>query len=436
MPDLTADLIPRLKNHSLIGLPIKPEDGFLLPRYDGQSILNLPSTVCSLLGAPALGAMPLLSDILIPLGSNGAQLTCRRVILILMDALALHRFRQWMIDGTAPLWARLVEDGLLAPLTSVVPSTTATALTTLWTGRSPAEHATVGYELWLKEYGVLANMITHTPASFQGEVGTLAKAGFDPETFLQPHVTLGTHLARHGVKTYAFQPTQIARSGLSQMLFNDVDVQPFNTVSEMWINVRMLLESRPRERLFAWVYWGLVDHFSHYYGPDDERSAAEFAAFTHALQHQLLSRLSLQARQETLLLLTADHGAVETPKSLHNELSNHPRLMDALHMAPSGEGRFPYLFIKRGQNKTVTEYIQQYWPDQFLMFEPTTLVKAGLFGPGKLRPQLYDRLGDMVVIPKGNAYWWWANKENKLLGRHGGLTPEEMLVPLAGLRLD
>jgi predicted AlkP superfamily pyrophosphatase or phosphodiesterase len=435
MPDLTADLLHRLKNHSLPGVPLKPEDGFLLPRYDGQSVLNLPSTVCSLLGVPPLGARPLLSDILIPLSNSSAQLNCRRVILILMDALALHRFRRWMIDGTAPLRARLVEDGVLAPLTSIVPSTTATALTTLWTGRSPAEHAVLGYEMWLKEYGVLANMITHAPASFQGEADTLAKAGFDPETFLQPHIPLGSHLTRHGVKTYAFQPSSIVRSGLSQMLFRDVDVQAFNTISEMWINVRMLHESQPRERLFVWVYWGLIDHFSHYYGPDDERPAAEFAAFTHALQHQLLSRLSLQARQETVLLLTADHGVLETPKSVHNELANHPRLLDALHMAPSGEGRLPYLFIKPGESSAVTEYTQQYWPDQFLMFEPSMLVKGGLFGSGKLHPRLFDRLGDMVVIPKGNAYWWWANKENKLLGRHGGLSPEEMLVPLAGLRL-
>jgi hypothetical protein len=435
MPDLTPTLLPRLQQNALPGLPLLPSDGFLLPYYQGQSILNLPSSVCTLLGAPPLGAAPLTPDILIPLGGSGAQLAFRRVILVLMDALSLHRFQRWMVDGTAPLWARLVEDGLLAPLTSVVPSTTSTALTTLWTGRSPAEHGVMGYEMWLKEYGLIANMITHAPMTFQGDVGSLTKAGFDPNTFLQPNVTLGTHLAQHGIRTVALQPTSIARSGLSQMLFQNVDVQAFNSITEMWVNVRLLLESRPRERLFTWVYWGLVDHLSHYYGPDDERPAAEFAAFTHALQHQLLSRLSLQARQDTLLLLTADHGALTTPKYIQSDLNNYPDLLDCLHMLPTGEGRLPYLFLRPDQCEKLTRLIQQHWPGQFMLFEPVALVKSGLFGPGELHPQLYDRLGDVVVVPRANAYWWWANKENKLLGRHGGLSPEEMLVPLAGLRL-
>jgi hypothetical protein len=436
MPDLTPTLLPRLLNHSLPGLPLTPEDGFVLPRYDGQSILNLPSSICTLLGAPPLGeAGPLIPEIIIPLGDSGARPSFRRIVLVLMDALALHRFRRWMIDGTAPLWARLVEDGFLAPLTSVVPSTTATALTTLWTGRSPAEHGVMGYEMWLKEYGVIANMITHSPATFQGDSGSLSKAGFDPANNLKPHVTLGSHLAQHGIRSYAFQPTSIARSGLSQMFLQDVEVQPFHAVSEMWINLRMLLESRPRERLFAWVYWGLVDHLSHYHGPDDERPAAEFAAFTQSLQHQLLSKLSLQARQETLLILTADHGALSTPKYRQAELNNYPDVMACLQMIPTGEGRLAYLFLRPGRHEDLVQLLQRYWPDQFMLFEPSTFVKSGMFGPGELHPRLYDRLGDVIAVPKSPTYWWWANKENILLGRHGGLSADEMLVPLAGLRL-
>jgi len=57
--------------------------------------------------------------------------------------------------GFNPVWKRLEQQGLLAPLTSIVPSTTAAALTSLWTGRSAAEHGIAGYELWLKEYGIV-----------------------------------------------------------------------------------------------------------------------------------------------------------------------------------------------------------------------------------------------------------------------------------------
>jgi hypothetical protein len=278
-------------------------------------------------------------------------------------------------------------------------------------------------------------MITHAPMSFQNDVGTLSKAGFKTEVFLQPHITLGVHLLNHGVKTYAFQHRSIARSGLSQMLFKDVEVQSFGTPSDLWVNVRLLLESRPNDRLYAWVYWGEVDHFSHFYGPDDERPAAEFSSFTHALEHQLFNCLSPAARKDTLLILTSDHGAISTPRHSRYELNNHPAFTQRLHILPTGEGRLAFLYYRPGQRNALREYIEQKWPGQFTLLKPPLAVEKGLFGPGGPHPRLFDRLGDLIAVPDGAAYWWWADKENKLVGRHGGLTPEEMLVPLLAVRL-
>ena len=146
--------------------------------------------------APPLRAESLLQPILDPLGSG-----IRRILLVLVDALALHRLQRWMADGTAPIWNSLSETGILAPLTSVVPSTTSTCLPTLWTGLSPAEHGMVGYELWLKEYGVVANMIKHTPFTVEGAPGSLERAGFNPEKAL-PDQTLGAHLEAQGILPY------------------------------------------------------------------------------------------------------------------------------------------------------------------------------------------------------------------------------------------
>jgi len=427
MTDLTHRFLPALKSHRLPGLTL--EGDFLYPRYADQSVLNLPSTICHILGAPPLGAGALHPDILAHLGS------ARRVILILMDALALHRLQRWMRNGVAPQWAEWVDAGSLFPLTSIVPSTTSAALTSLWTGRSVAEHGVAGYELWLKEYGVIANMILHGPMYFQNDVGTLSRAGFKPEAFLQPFTTLGTHLLQHGVKTYVFQHRSIIRSGLSQMFFQDVNLQAVNTAADLWVNVRLMLENRPRERQYTWVYWSEVDHFSHFYGPDDERPAAEFAAFTRALDQHLLQRLAPEARKDTLILLTADHGALSTPRNPELELSRHGDFTRRLHLLPTGENRLPYLHVRPGQEEALHKYIQSTWPGQFTLVNAVVALEQGLFGPGQPHPALADRLGDWIAIPHGNAYWWWAEKENQLVGRHGGLHPDEMLVPLAAFRL-
>lgn len=115
--------------------------------------------------------------------------------------------------------------------------------------------------------------------------------------------------------------------------------------------------------------------------------------------------------------------------SIDYNLASHPAFTDMLHLLPTGENRLAYLHIKPGKTDDVKTYIQTTWPDQFALMEPEAAVNAGLFGPGKSHPDIYDRLGDLIVAAKGNAYWWWAAKENPLIGRHGGLSEDEMLVP-------
>jgi hypothetical protein len=427
MSDITPEILPRMKAHRLAGL--KLDGDFIHPDYHGGSILNLPSSICLALDAEPLGAVPLRPELTVI-----SSTAVRRVILILVDALSLHRLQRWMSDGTSPVWSHLAKQGKLAALTSIAPSTTATALTSLWTGRSPAEHGIVGYEMWLKEYGVVSNMILHTPISFENDAGSLGKAGFKPEQFLNLS-TLGTHLETYGVRSYALQHRSIIRSGLSQMFFRDVDVHGYLTSTELWVNLRHLVETNPNVRQYMWVYTGQLDHFSHYYHPDDERTMAEFSEFSRAFEQNFLEQLSPTIRQGTLILLTADHGMLATQKSSHYDLRNHPGLSPLLHILPTGEHRLMYLFIKPGQADHVRSYFDQTWPGQFTFLDPSEAVAKGLFGPGTPHPRLADRLGDLIVAARDEAYLWWADKENPLIGQHGGLSPEEMIVPLLTVML-
>lgn len=427
MPNLVAEYLPGLHQHRLPGMDLG--GGFLYPNYNGHSILNIPASICRLLGAPEIGVGPLNDNILLALPKD-----LRCVILVLMDALALHRLQRWMEDGAVSIWRMLAEDGILVPLTSITPSTTSAALTSLWTGQSAAVHGILGYEMWLKEYGVVANTILHAPITFSGDVGSLAKAGFKPTEFM-PLPTLGEHLARHGIGTFAFQHRSIAHSGLSQMFLKEAVVRAFNTSSDLWVNVRQLIESRSHERQYIWVYWSEVDHFGHLFGPDDERTAAEFAAFSSAFENFFLQRLDPRVRGDTLLILTADHGQITTRKDPHYDLKNHLGLARRLHILPSGENRLAYLFVRPGQTEAVREYVERAWPNQFALLEAPYAVEVGLFGPGEPHQRLLDRLGEYILVAREDAYLWWSDKDNHLLGRHGGLHPEEMLVPFLAVRI-
>ncbi len=427
MPDLTPELIPSLRSYRLPGLDLGDE--FVYPDYFGRSILNVPASICMWLGAAQLGVEPLHADILAPLEHD-----YQNVILILMDALSLRRLTRLIGEGILPLWGGLAEDGVLAPLTSITPSTTTAALTSLWTGRSAAEHGIVGYEMWLKEYGVVANTILQSPMSFHGDAGSLRKAGLDPENFLEPPL-LGTHLTDSGVRVASFQHQSIIRSSLSRMLLRDVNLNSFRTVADLWVNVRRTLEDHSRSRNYIWVYWGEVDNYSHHYGPDDERTVAEFVNFSAAFETLFLDRIDRSVAGKTLLVLLADHGQVTTSPDPHYDLRNHPNLVRRLHIMPTGENRLAYLYLLPGQVEAGREYIERSWPGQFTFLDPVFAVEAGLFGPGPYHPRLFDRLGDLIVLARRDAYLWWSNKKDHLFGRHGGLSPDEMLVPFLGVNL-
>jgi hypothetical protein len=178
-----------------------------------------------------------------------------------------------------------------------------------------------------------------------------------------------------------------------------------------------------------------VDHFSHHHGPEDERTINEMMNFFSTLQSFFLDRLNSQSVDDTLLIILADHGQIKTqPDPIYN-LRNHPDFVRRLHIMPTGENRLTYLHHHPDQGRAIEAYIEKTWPGQFTIFAPAMAVDSGLFGQGERHPDLFERLGDLIVIAQGNAYLWWSPKEDHLYGRHGGLSPAEMLVPFFAVNL-
>jgi len=430
MPDHVSNLLPDLESNHITGLDTGR--GTLHPFYRGNSLVNLPASICHLLDAPLFGAEPLRSELLDDLGGPYKQ-----VVLFLVDGLGLRLFQRFLPGGElaaeTPLWGSLLEEAQLFPLTSTVPSTTSTALTSLWTGATPAEHGVVGYELWLKEYGVVTNMINYSASSFRGDAGGLWRAGFKPEAFL-PTPLLGSHLKQQGVRPVALQHESITHSGLSKMLMQDVDCLSYQTLSDLWVTLTQLLEDRSNQPGYTWIYWGDLDDLEHSFGFSDERVALEWINFTVQFG-RFLDRLHRRSKGDTLFLMTADHGQVETPISPEFDLHLHPELTAHLALMPTGESRLSYLHIHPGHEQAVQDYVDATWPGKFRLFPSRQLIQVGLLGSGPVHAGLGDRMGDRVAVAQDNAYWWWVNKENHMRGRHGGLMAEEMLVPLLAVMI-
>ncbi len=289
--------ITSLASRQISGLPA--ESGLLFPNYDGYCLSNLPAAVCSWLGAPPLGSAGLAGEYTANFHGD-----YEKVVFFLIDGMGLSFLERCLgngdLAGRAPIWNQLAGNGDVFALTSTSPSTTSTALTSLWTGVTPAEHGVIGYEMWLKEFGLVVNMVNHTPSAFPWDSGGMHRAGFHPERFL-PVPTLGSHLAQHGVSTRIFQHHTLTHSGLSSMLMEGVEIYPFLTLSDLWASLGSLLETWQQGPLYTYIYWSDFDLLQHRFSSTSRRTEYEFIQFSRQLQ-DFIDGLPSQSRKKTLFV--------------------------------------------------------------------------------------------------------------------------------------
>jgi hypothetical protein len=428
MPDLTLQALPKIIDQRIQGVP--PADDLVMPCYGGLSLVNLPGTVARLLDVPAFGEPPLDPIILDHLGGP-----YQKVVFLLVDALGYDLFKQVINPEHGLVWGRYFDRGVFSPITSICPSTTASALTTLWTGVGSGAHGIIGYEMWAKEFGMVINNILHSAANTKKDVGGLSRSGFYPAEFMY-RPTLGPHLRAHGVRPTTFIHSSIAYSGLSVMQMEEVNLQTYVNEADLCVSLADFLNRRSGVREFIYVYYSDVDTLMHRYDAADSRVMLQFKAFSSLFESGFLKNLSPQVAQETLLILTADHGSIATPQSDQYDLSNHPELVSHLVMQPTCEHRLPFLYIKPGQAGRVRDYFAKTWPNDFYLIDPMEALAGGLFGQGPYAAGVQDRLGDLIAVSRRNAYLWWSPKPNLMAGRHGGLSASEMLVPFFALPMS
>jgi len=428
--ELATEIEHVLRTHRLPGLGEDLPSTFVMPHYGGYSIANLPPTVARLLGVEMQDAAPPLAEEL----WAGLAPGVRRVVLVVLDALGYLHLRRALAEEESAL-GNLAQAGRLFPLTTVFPSTTVAALTTLWTGQAPLAHGFVGTRLLLSEHGMLANMLHLSPATHR-QSNALLDWGWAPEDFV-PVPSLGQRLTAAGVETVAHTHLPFLGGGLTRVFMRGMaHMRGHIGFSDMWINLRHTLCERPGERLFASAYWGGIDSASHVYGPAGEPCRAALRHLSRSLEEDFLARLPADAREGTLLIITADHGQTETPPERAVQLPAHPALRRMLLLPPAGEPRAAYLYLRTGQAEALRAYVAEHLAERFILIETERALAAGLFGPGEPSPETRSRLGDRLLLARNDSRLLEKEEKYPLHGHHGSLTAEEMMAPAIIVRLD
>ena len=403
---------------------------FIQPDWQGGSIANIPATVAAILNVPFTGMKPLRPALWQPL-ADGAK----RVVLLILDAFGWNLFQQ-----ERPFIENLLgETAVTAPITSIFPSTTTAALTTIWTGATPGQHGLVGLRFFLSDYAVLSHMIKFN-AVFdpQQEAHTLTRAGLDPKTFL-PVPGVAQQLATASIPTHVFKGRELKDTALSQMHGRGVvKDHGIITFADLCTQLAHFLDQQAYEPLYTVAYWPTLDTLSHVYNWHHPSVKAELQALLRQIKHNFLDQLSSRARAGTRFFITADHGQIATSPEKQIHLADHPRLRDMLFMEPGGDPRTVYLYGRHGSEEAIVAYLAEHLAGQLTAIKTAEAIEAGLFGPPPLAATAANRIGDVVLIAHEDYTFLTSldtEKTAAIRGWHGGLTAAEMQVPWLGFEL-
>ena len=405
---------------------------FVAPRYAGASIANLPPTIGHLLGVDEGWSGQTLEPSLLAALEGEVE----RVVLLLIDGVGWHKLNEQLALNDAGFADILHQYGVLkAPITTVSPATTSVATTTLLgDGSAPAEHGMLGYTFLLPELGAIANMLFWHPAWKKKPVyGELETWGLSPETFL-PTASSAEVLSSAGIPMRVLMPSTYQKSPLSRMRPRGADIEGFLNATDMWLKLGTWLEESAGSKAYAYAYYADFDTLSHRDSHDARFWEPLWLEFTFHLR-RFLSDLSPKARRKTLVLITADHGHVATPQTSKVLWQDHKVLSSLCQMRPGGEPRHRYLYGHKAKS-ALLDYARAALAKQFFAVDTADALQAGLYGPvERMHPETPQRLGDVSLLARGSHYLWDADNALTMLGMHGSLEAQEMVVPLIGLRL-
>ncbi len=314
-----------------------------------------------------------------------------------------------VLDGLG--WNQLQERRRLAPtlcgldgqrITTVAPSTTATALTSISTGLTPGQHGVVGYRIAVE--GEVLNVLR-----WSCERGD-ARLRFRPADMQKA-------AAFHGQRPPVLTRAEFQGGGFSGAHLEDVRFVGYRTPSTFMYELRNLLSAREP---FVYAYYDGIDKVSHEYGLEGHYDAE--LSWCDGLVADVMAEMP----RDSALVITADHGQVHTGDDVHDLPAD---VLEHVAMQ-SGEARFRWLHARAGRQGALLDAASERLGDRAWVHTRDEIVEAQWFGP-TVTAEAGARLGDVALVAKGTAAFADAADTGPyhLIGRHGSLTPDEMWVP-------
>lgn len=334
--------------------------------------------------------------------SLGMETGAHQLLLILVDGLGYELIEEYV--GHTPTLRRVRGD--VRSIHTVVPSTTAAAITAFGTGERPGATNMVGFSVAYG--GTVMNL--------------LAMEGGPAPSEWQPVPTYFERLAAADVASAVVSPARFAGSGLTGAALRGARHVPAETLDE---RVSAALRELRAGTPVVYLYWSEIDHAGHGSGVGSDSWIAHLEEFDAGLARLLRS---LPAGVRTVM--TADHGMINVDASQIVDVASTPALREGVRVV-AGETRAVHVHADAGR----ADEVEARWRD--VLGESAWIVSgeaiSALIGAGEGAALI----GDFLVLARGRGGVVDSRTQSAsaiaMPGVHGSLTSTEMRIPVVVL---
>ena len=181
----------------------------------------------------------------------------------------------------------------------------------------------------------------------------------------------------------------------------------------------------------------------HQFGPASSQYKDSVSAISKVIKQNIIDILNASGIDNTTLIITADHGQINV-EGQHSYLFDEEVYSSLIHddeeiVLPSGGARSIFLNIKPDKIPTFINSMKSKLAGKAIVTTTDSNETKNLFGHYSQHEQFANRVGNVLILPKDNVTIWHnfiGGESYREKGDHGGLSQDEMYVPLVIERIS
>ena len=285
-------------------------------------------------------------------------------------------------------------------INTTFPSSTNVALSSISFVKNPIEHGLIGYYMYDKSQYGLINALNWN----EDNKNLLLSDHFQKQN------SIWKIFKEKKIYASNFQPRNLVGTPLSDCLYELSSTIPYDDEQNL---LELLSESTILENRFNFIYYPLIDVAAHVFGVNSEEWQIEIAKF-----EKLAYEISNISNKKTKTVISADHGLT----NIDAERRHHLNYGEDLQIY--GDQRSVYI---NGSQESVLEtfsevpgVLLEQHELSYLLGDPTNEFLQSIY------PDFCFLVEDKnIIYPK--------HLSAKLKGYHGGLSKEELKIPIIEL---